>query len=190
MGSQQTGPDLELVIKDLTRRIRDLENAARVPQVSVSGQNVVATSENSGTTGHAPLTWGDRTVAPPVGTIGVRVPESGRVLFQFGCYLGALTTAVAFGDQDLVATGLLIKSAADPLTVPSTIINNPQDRAAYLYVQGTTTVANRIQASVMNAFVLEGLTGHHLSIDMQFLHSNTLAAQTYCTWPWVIVTPL
>lgn len=190
MGQQQQGPDLELIIKDLQRRMKDLENAPRVPQISDGGQNMTAVSENSGTTGRAPATWGDRTIAPPVGTIGIRVPASGRVLFSFGCYMGALTAATAFGYWDLVACGLLVKSAADPLTVPSTIINNPQDRAAYVYVEGTTTVPARLQVSAMNAFVLEGLTGHHLSVDMQFLRSNIQSTQTYLTWPWMTVQPL
>lgn len=182
--------DIMTRMAELERQLRELQTAARVPQVSNLGQNLIATSENSGTTGRAPSSWGDRTIAPAVGTIGVRVPESGRILFSFGCYMGALTNATAFGYWDLVACGLLVKSAAEPLTTPSTIINNPQDRAAYVYVEGTTTVPARLQVSAMNAFVLEGLTGHHLSIDMQFLRSNTNSAQTYLTWPWMSVQPL
>lgn len=33
MGSQQIGPDLELIIRDLTRRVRDLETGARLPRM-------------------------------------------------------------------------------------------------------------------------------------------------------------
>lgn len=182
--------DLLTRLAELERRVDDMRSAARVPQISNTDQNLIATSENSGTTGRAPSSWGDRTIAPAVATLGIRVPESGRVLFQFGCYMGALTNATAFGYWDNVACGLLVKSAAAPLTVPSDIINNPQDRAAYVYVEGTTTVPARLQVSAANAFVLEGLTGHHLSIDMQFYRANTQSAQTYLTWPWVIVTPL
>jgi len=175
---------------DLERQLRDIQTAARVPQISNASQNLVAEAEDSGTTGRAPASWGDRTIAPAFATLGIVVPVSKRVLFQFGCYQGALTNATAFGYWDFVACGLLVQSAPAPATPPDTTIHLPQNDACGLYVEGTTTVPARSQVNAAAAFILEDLTGHHLQIDMQFYHANTNSAQTYMTWPWAIVTPL
>jgi len=196
MGSQQQGPDLELVIKQMQREIRELQTSSRLPQISSRAvHRLQAVSDTSALTGRANDTWGPLQVGgPPSPTVATSiVPVLGRTLLQFGCYMGALTNLASvdvFGTFDTVSCGLLVKGGPNDGSPPSTIIHAPQNEAAHVHVRGTDTVVARSQVSAASAFVLDATGYEVISVEMQFIRANIHSAQTYFTYPWLVVQPL
>lgn len=178
-------------IAELYRIVEGLASAARMPQYSADASRLQAVADDSGITSDAPAAWGDLSGGAGGLTIGARVPVSGKILVSFGAYLGAKTTASAFGLWENVAMGVLVKGGPDGLVPPATTLHLPQISAAYNYVEGTATVSVRSQVSVAGSFVLDCTGYDKLQLDAQFIANNKVqSAATYVLAPWMHCQPL
>lgn len=187
MGSQQIGPDLELIIRDLTRRLRTLENAPRIPQLSVRSQSLQAEREslsNSGAATSVYPSFGTTSGSMTRPSVDVVVPRSRRLLCHFGVRITVQSgptpgpTAIEGGYMAVkIAGGVYDPSFSD---------------AAYLSVVDASSNAS---ASVSNCAVIElpdtVEAGSTLTIETTFSHFNGLGVGSHSFQnPWLIVQPL
>lgn len=181
MGQQQIGPDLELIIKDMQRRLRDLEVAPRVPQVSSSQRNLKTDRDTTGLVGTAGTSWGGLGGGVHAPSVDIVVPQSRRIFCHFGAFLG-VSTSTSPNQYEMVTMGVQI-----PLNHSAI-----QDEGASLYVVNPSTIVN---ANVANGLVIEVLDpaqpGDTVTVDTVYSHLNSnVAVSHFVKYPWLIVQPL
>lgn len=182
MRSQQTGPDLELVIKQMQREIRELQTSARVPQITgLANQRTKTDRDTTGLVGTAGLTWGGLSGGVNVPSVDVVVPQSRRLLCHFGAFLG-VTTSTAPNHYEMVTMTVQI-----PLNHSAV-----GDEGASLYVVNPSTIVNVNAANVLLLDVLDPVQpGETVTVDTVYMHlSSSGSVSHFVKYPWLVVQPL
>lgn len=184
MGQQQIGPDLELIIKDMQRRLRDLEVAPRVPQVtqraeaSQFSQNITLTEYTRTPTG-----WGDLDGSPAITQINLTVPQNGRLLLLWGCMAGTWTTT-AGGANERAGMGCRVGTTG----VGATIYSGASDGPAMLIDE---LASHKMYANIAGFKVVGSMPpGANANASIEYYRANSSSFGVFFNNPWLTALPI
>lgn len=185
MGSQQQGPDLELVIKEMQRQIRELQTSSRVPQVTGLGGTKTQFSQNPSLTEYTRTAtgWGELDGPPPPIEVNIKVPESGRVLFIWGCFGGVWTTTAGGNNERLgmgcrvgtTGVGGSIYSGSD--TAPAMLIDELASHKIYASITAMKVVATMPPRATCNGTI-------------EYYRHNASSFGVFVNNPWLMALPI